>query len=150
MAIDFQPTLHEDLFVLAADLLPADALEISATGFTPIEALENSWLSSLECLTARSDGKIFSVFGLSQNQDLGYLHPWMISTPDILIHRKAVLQTSKVIIQHWLAQHGHLINYVDARHTRAVRWLKWLGATLTPVPFGPYQRPFFQFTLGEN
>ena len=43
-----------------------------------------------------------------------------------------------------------MFNYVDARHTDAIRWLKWLGFTLHPAtPYGPFDLPFHKFTMGE-
>ena len=41
-----------------------------------------------------------------------------------------------------------LINFVDARHGVAIRWLKWLGFKVFPAkPFGPDKLPFHRFEM---
>jgi len=47
-----------------------------------------------------------------------------------------------------LAGYSHLENWVDARNTKAINWLRWLGFTVhDPVPFGVAGLPFHRFDM---
>jgi hypothetical protein len=151
MAVSIRPTTEQDIEELASNLLPADRVEIEAMGLEPLAALKRSLGNSLECITFRWNGDLVTVVGVSQVLPLGDINPWMISTPLILQHSRKVMGYSRTILDHWLAQHHYLTNVVDQRHTRAVRWLGWLGASFEPIPaFGPYRRPFFKFSFGAQ
>ena len=39
-----------------------------------------------------------------------------------------------------------MVNYVDSRHHRAVKWLKWLGFSfIREARMGPSDLPFYEF-----
>ena len=55
------------------------------------------------------------------------------------------------MIATWREQFPFMFNYVDARHTDAIRWLKWLGFEFDEAaPYGPFDLPFYRFTMGEE
>lgn len=151
MEIKFTQTTEADLEELAANILPADKTEILAMGFSVDWALRNSLKTSLEAVTCRANGEVACVTGVCQSIALSdTVAPWLISTPIILANPRPQLHYSRLILNKWRAEHPYMANYVDTRHFRAVRWLKWLGANLEdPIPFGPYARPFHKFTFGE-
>jgi len=45
-----------------------------------------------------------------------------------------------------------LENYVDARNTKAINWLKWLGFQFADetVPYGMLKMPFYKFWLKKE
>lgn len=151
MEIKFTQTTPDDLVELAENILPADRTEILAMGVTVEWALKNSLETSLEAVTCRADGRVACVTGVCQSVALSdTVAPWLISTPIILSHPRPTLHYSRLILNKWLPEHPYMANYVDCRHFRAIRWLKWLGANLhEPSPVGPYSRPFHKFTFGE-
>jgi hypothetical protein len=52
------------------------------------------------------------------------------------------------VVERWRKRYGRMTNYVDARHTKAVRWIKWMGFEVLPaIPLGPQQALFHPFRL---
>lgn len=151
MEIDIHYPTDEDVLELVANILPADRDEILALGYEIEWAIRNSIATSLEVGAIRADGKLAAITGVCQSNTLGErVYPWLVSTPELLRHPRAVVEYSRNILAAWLQVYPHMSNYVDQRHYRAVRWLRWLGAKLRPEPaFGPYARPFYHFTFGD-
>jgi hypothetical protein len=59
---------------------------------------------------------------------------------------KDLFKATKDIIDSFLDDHEVLFNYVDARNKKAVRWLKYLGATIEEAkPHGKDGLPFHLF-----
>ena len=72
---------------------------------------------------------------------------WMVSTPAINEHASSFAPVSRVMIETVNSYYPFLTNYIDARNTRHIRWLKWLGfEQLRRIDkFGPESRPFFEY-----
>ena len=72
----------------------------------------------------------------------------MVGTDAIDRHAFAFIKGSRSAIRTLFAQWGRLYNLVDARNTRAVRWLRFLGFTIEkPIPYGVENLPFHPFHL---
>jgi len=64
---------------------------------------------------------------------------------------RLVLKYSKLLLARWRARYPFMRNFVDARHTRALAWLRHLGADFQFLPeHGPYKKPFYLVTFGED
>lgn len=150
MEISFHAPENCDAIELERNLLPADRDEILAMGHDPVWAIQNSLATSLEAVVIRKGGVLACITGVCQPIALsGDVYPWLLSTPVILENPIPTLRLSKTILNRWRAVHPYMSNYVDARHWRALHWLQWLGAELSPAePFGPFKRPFHKFTFG--
>lgn len=139
------PAMEEHVDQLVANIAEADAQEIyAATGYEPRRVLRahlpyDSW-------AALADGEVFCLFGLVHNSFIGNVAtPWLICSKDMPKHSKKFLRGTKLLLAEWLKYYD-LVNYVDARHTRAIRWLKWLGFELEEAkPFGPFGLSFHRF-----
>lgn len=141
------PNDYEEL--LSLSLRIEDNLELQASlGLTgPIgiaECLifsEHTWVGIL-------DGKIECVFGLGADPpNVGI--PWLVGTDNIDKFSMGFLRESKVIIELMLSYYPILTNLVAERHTKAIKWLKWLGFSFTGERY--YQLdpdvPFLKFTM---
>lgn len=150
MAISFHQTTLEDAAELDANLLQADRQEILAMGFEPLAGIEQSIRTSIDAVTIRKDGELACIVGICRSTDLAdVIRPWLLSTKVVLDNPFVAARLSKVILAKWRAQYPYMSNWVDARHWRAIHWLRWLGAELAPAePFGPFKRPFHKFTFG--
>ena len=129
---------------------PADVAEVwAAMHKTPEEALEISKTASRETWAGRVHGEAVCVFGISQRMILDYAGtPWLLGTPEIQDHPRAFLSASRRWVQLKMRDFTILENFVDVRHTRAVRWLGWLGFTLEdPKPYGLDNLPFHHFYM---
>jgi len=89
------------------------------------------------------------IFGVAPASLLGSVGvPWMIGTQEIDSHAKAFLRRNKAYVERMSELYNYLVNFVDARNTRAIGWLKWLGFTILEAqPHGPDGLPFHRFEM---
>lgn len=76
--------------------------------------------------------------------------PWALATNTLENDRAAKLafaRIGKIYVGKMLAKYYHLINFVDARNTKAINWLKWCGfkVDIMSTPYGVSQKPFYKF-----
>lgn len=141
-----------DIAIVAANMRYADRLEAEAmAGCGPEEALQRSIQLSHEAIVARVGGEPVCIFGLGVGSMLGGMaRPWLMGTDAIDWHCMTFLRANRKVVQEW-AKRYDLENYVDARHTKAIRWLGWLGFKLEPAePFGPFGMQFHRFEMPKG
>lgn len=154
---------EHDYAVVEADLahiermLPiirqADIEELWASNHvSPAYALTHGIRCSSAAWTGMVDGQPVCVFGVAPASLLGSIGvPWMVGTYEIDRHAKAFLRRNKAYVERMSALYNYLVNYVDARNTRAIAWLKWLGFTLNEAqPYGVEGLPFHRFEMRAN
>lgn len=111
----------------------ADRDEIAAaSGKTPAQALAFSLRKSSIARTALVDGVPEVMFGVGDINILaGVGAPWLLGTDAVERHYVAFLRGSVDWRDQLLARYPTLKNFVDARNRASVRWLRWLGFTLS-------------------
>jgi len=147
------PVTAEDVASILPIVRQADIDEITeALGIPMADALHDAITGSLNAKKIVVDGLVVAVFGDAPYSILGSVGvPWLISTNHVEKHARAFLKVCKPEVQGMLTRHKHLVNYVDARNTAAIRWLKWLGFTFEPaIPYGARRFPFHPFTLNRE
>ncbi|KEX95169.1 hypothetical protein HA62_29805 [Pseudomonas putida] len=153
MVAEVLPVTVEDVATILPIVRQADIDEITeALGIPMEEALLDAITGSLNAKKIVVDGLVVAVFGDAVHSILGSVGvPWLISTIHVERHARAFLKVCKPEVQGMLTRHHHLMNYVDARNTAAMRWLKWLGFTFGPaIPYGARRFPFHSFTLNRE
>lgn len=133
---------------VAEHMRAADVAEIwVGWRHTPAEAIARSVAVSRDAFTGLADGVPFCVFGVGTATAMGDVgSPWMLGTEALPRHARTFLRGSVAFVGHVRGEYSRLENYVDARNTLALRWLKWLGFTMEEaVPFGPDKLPFHKF-----
>ncbi len=153
MAANVLPVTAEDVASILPIVRQADIDEITeALGIPMGEALRDAITGSLNAKQIVVDGQVVAVFGDAVFSILGSVGvPWLISTIHVEKHARAFLKVCKPEVQGMLTRHHHLMNYVDARNTAAIRWLKWLGFSFGPAaPYGARRFPFHPFTLNRE
>jgi hypothetical protein len=136
--------------IIADNMRQADRDEVwASSGKTPGEALAFSLGKSSQAWTVLFDGVPAGMFGVG---DLNILTrrgaPWFLGTDAVEANRRAFLRHSV----HWrdqlLQRYDVLMNLVDDRNTASIRWLRWLGFSLSePFIVGFEKRPFRLFEL---
>jgi len=138
------------LCCVAADCRQSDREELHAmAGVDPYTAIQmgrdggDTWAGLI-------DGVPVCVFGVvpvgGMHIDMG--RPWMVATEGIEKNAIAFLRRNKNWIRGMMGRYHHLINYVDARNTKAVQWLRWLGFQIHEAePCGTYGLPFHKFEM---
>jgi hypothetical protein len=142
------PTLA-DIAIVAANMRYADRQEAEAmAAMGPEEALLRSVELSHEAVVARVGGEPVCIYGLGVGSMLsGMARPWLMGTDVIDHHCITFLRANRLVVRGWSKRYD-LENFVDARHTKAIRWLGWLGFKLdAPEPFGPFGMPFHRFQM---
>jgi hypothetical protein len=72
---------------------------------------------------------------------------WLLATDDIEKYQITFLRHSKKVLKELQQDYLALHNYVDARNSLHIKWLKWMGFTFINKldRFGVEQRPFYEF-----
>lgn len=133
---------------LAQTMGDADRAEVWASGrHTPLRALERGLEVSRDARAWLRDGKVICLFGVGHFTPLSIeASPWMLGSRDLPRYAREFARGSKLVVARWREQYPILRNFVDVRHTVAVRWIGWLGFTLLPaVPYGREGELFHPF-----
>lgn len=135
MAVDLQivPTRAIHARRVARLMRASDRNEVAAScGATPFAALALSLRKSSRAWTALVDGKAEVIFGVG---DLNILTatgaPWLLGTDAVDVHFRLFLRESRAWRAKLFEDYAALRNIVDARNTTSIRWLKWLGFSLS-------------------
>ena len=124
----------------------------ASTGKTAEAALLESLELSSMAKTMLADGEIIGMGGVAPMSILGGISiAWFISTENLEKYKLSFIRDSRKNMKNLYGLKEHcdiLVNYVDARYTTSVIWLKWLGFTIhSPVAFGFQGLPFHQISM---
>ena len=148
---DIVPATRTHALMMAPHVRAAEVREIAASdGITPVRLLIREVENSISAWSWLVDGEVACMFGVRSPTLLdGTSYPWFISTALVETHARQFARACKALLPELLAAHPRLSGMVDARYTLSVRWLEWLGATISsPEPWGVSGVPFRRFTLG--
>lgn len=130
--LEITPGDHLDVLTLAARLMPADAAELEAAGFTVEECLQGVELQAL-----RYDGTLVCLFGAVPAGD-GLGVPWMLCTTDLQnVPRHAMALVSAKVAMGWRERFTRMVNLVHRHNEQAIRFVRYLGFRVLPEPAGP-------------
>ncbi len=122
----------EDIDVVNASVREEDEKEIIASGFkTTREALVYSYENSSIAFTLEGpDGVPLAIFGVVPHGTLlgEVATVWMIGCRGLSAYRRSFARLSKPMIGNLLGCYPVLVNIVDARYYKTIRWLRWCGA----------------------
>ena len=125
----------------AMEIRPEDKAEFWAAAMVdPKDSLMPGLGNAWSCLV---DGEPVAVFGVTPPAMLGGAAiPWLVGS--VHLNPRLLLRPAREVLDGW--DFEHLENWVDARNTKAVRWLRWLGFTIHPAgPYGVMGLPFHRF-----
>lgn len=139
----------EDAAVMAPNLREADRNEIAArTAQEPLQALTESMSLSSTCLTGTYLGEPFAICGVCPViEGVGAI--WLLGTDAVMNPKvsRQFLRFSKLYVDQFQHMYPLLFNYIDARNTVHIKWLKWLGFQFINLhqKFGVGKLPFYEF-----
>lgn len=148
----WRESIIEDAFSLAPRLREADKQEIAAAvGMDPLGGLLHSMSMSRPSLTMVMDGlPPLGMFGLVPEGDGFAAAVWMLASEDIAKNPMTFLRNGIKWVKDANRKHKVLYNYVDARNTLHIKWLRWMGFVFINKHFiGPENRPFYEFVRIE-
>jgi hypothetical protein len=142
------PAEQSHCALLAANLRQDDADEVRAFGESRIRAVNRAFRNGLMCRTAFVDGEMAAMWGIGGNVLSNVGHPWLLTTPVCEHVRVTFVKVGKAQLADMLALRPVLYDYVAARYTRAIGFLKLLGFTVgDPAPLGRHQQLFCKFEI---
>lgn len=148
MTIRYSVPTPEAISEVARRMSGADADEVRAcSGNTPEQALLDSIDRSDMALVFEVNGTPEAIFGVATTPGfVGLASPWLLATEEFRRNPRAVMQHSRDWIKSLNDNYGTLFNMVDARHTRALRWLRWLGFVPLQLhpEYGVGRLPFYE------
>lgn len=145
-----RPTEPGDVEALYANLRASDRAECQAYGQGSIlEGIRASAARSVLCWTGFVDDQLAAIIGCAPVSLVsGIGSPWMLGTPVLNANSRVLVDLTPSYIATMLTAFPHLVNYVHAKNTTSVRWLRGLGFTLhKPEPYGALGEPFRKFEM---
>jgi hypothetical protein len=141
------PTVREDIEILKGNLRAADVQEVTAMWEGSVDdALVASYENAALCWTIIKKDTPIAVFGVGYGDKMGI--PWMLGTDGVEGAALAIVRHSKEFVAQMLEQFDYLENYVDARNTLSLNWLKWCGFTIEPAEaYGKNGEMFHRFWM---
>lgn len=139
----------EDVEFLSSRLREADINEVRASGGEdPLTALRRGLAHSQVCKVGLSPssgnpGFIWGVVPMS----LMTGGVWAVGTDDLDKHKMTFLRRCSEPLQELQSLYPVLYNFVDARNSLHITWLKWMGFRIIKEHprWGYEQRPFYEF-----
>jgi hypothetical protein len=148
LEVKFRAVREGDIEALLADMRPCDHDEVLAASGDVERALVDSVQMSETLNVMEIDGELACMFGLVALPTVSpqTAAPWMLGTRLIDRHPSVLVRHSLGYVEAMQARYPHLMNYVDARNTRSIRWLKRLGFQFHEAePYGVAGLPFHLF-----
>lgn len=148
--VELVPATQEHVEELARTMRQADRDEVwGAVGLEPLAALERTMAVARDPMTALADGRVAAMYGVESPSLLSPIGvPWLLSSDLMGKHWTKAGRLSKQWVEEQRQKYDLLVNYVDQRHDKAVKWLLWLGFTLhDPEPYGPFGMMFRRFEM---
>lgn len=147
MTVSFRSASAEDAKWFAPRLRAADRQEIiAATGETPDLTLRAS-VAMGDAMVGMVDDEPVALLGFPMMSLLPTtIRPWMVGTDQVEAHDRAVARASYEMVNLHRRRCDVMVNHVDGRNLKAIKWLGWLGFTIEEArPHGPYGVPFHRF-----
>ncbi len=146
-----RPSVIDDVTYVADGMRRPDVEEVMAqSGLTPHQSLLYSFFMSKPCMTiVGRHGRAIGMWGVvPDGSTAGRI--WMLGRCEMLTDvadKWEFLRQSRIHLADLQSKYPVLFNFVDARNTVHLRWLRWMGFTFINQhdDFGPQQRTFYEF-----
>ena len=140
----------EDCYTLATKLRKEDKEEIKANAnIQPKEALIQSFrLSELPLAIVNDKNEVVSMFGCCRTANSSCAVVWLLASDDLKNDIPfRFLKHCREVTNIFQKRYQVLFNFVDARNTLHIKWLKWCGFTFINkhYNYGYEKRLFYEF-----
>lgn len=117
-------------------LRAGDAAECAAAGQSGYDAIAGSIRASALAFGAFEDGEPLGLWGLIPVSVVGdTARVWFLTAEGAERHKKLLLREAREFVRFAESQYARLEAYVHVEYTSCIRWLGWLGFTVSaPIP----------------
>jgi hypothetical protein len=146
------PATHEHVESMRGRIRSADLEEFEALFEGDIiDNLKTGVSASVKSWAGVVNGEVICVCGVAPVPEMPKSGAvWLVGTDALEANARGFLRHSKDVLNEMLCSFPHLWNFADARNSKALQWLQWLGfAIREPIPYGPYGYLFHLFEIGE-
>lgn len=117
---------------ISSRMREADRVECAALGRTPKEAVRLGLVSSIDPVAVLADGQPAAVFGVMPVSMIsGEGVVWLLGTERFYDCRRAMLRIGPQIIAGMMRDFRSVSNIVSTDNVRAIRFLRWLGFSVS-------------------
>ena len=128
--IDVRLSIVSDCHSIAPRMREADCIEVQAQGYTPFQALFDSYIYSTEKYTCLVNNIPEVMFGCSQLKDTPNVAGiWLLGTDAITEHGVRFLRESNKYLKLISKPYDMTFNYVHVDNKVHIRWLQWMKFT---------------------
>ena len=144
------PTL-QDIEHIAANLRADDVRELQAVYGPGVDLLHRLILavdvSEDVYVAVSAAGEPVALTGVAPVSLLGGLGcPWLLGTEASVRYPRDIVAHGRRLVRKWESRYSCLFNYVDARNTRSIAWLRHIGFSISDAqPHGLQGLPFHRF-----
>lgn len=127
--ITIRRPIESDIEYLSENIRNADRLEVEAFGVTVDSIMKISFnCKDADNYTALYDGVPMAMFGTHKESSIGVTATiWMLGTKDVGKCPRELITKAREVISNGLLENIELMNYIDCRYKKTLRWLKHLG-----------------------
>ena len=148
--VEIREVEEGDVAVLVRNMREHDIQEVNAATHMGLRnAVQTSVIMSTYSKTGLVNDELVCMWGVCPISLLsGSGSPWMLGTDLITEKQRIFLRRSKPWLADIRKDYRYLENFVDARNTMSIKWLKWLGFEMDEAePYGIHGEPFHKFTM---
>ncbi len=136
---------------LGYTLREAELRECIAAGMTGEEAISSSIAYSTECYQIIIEEEVVCSWGWFPTSHLsGVCHIWMLTGEAANKHKVFVARESARILNIMLECFPSVLVLVDSRYSLSIKWLRWLGFSVTQMGFQGPTGVIFQYMKIER
>lgn len=150
MSLELRAISPEAIDYVLAHLSPADRAELEAAQLAdPAAVFHEAARTAVVAGAFYEDGECVCVWGCNATADPRVGIPWMIGTDKARLCGVPAAVVSPRVVERMRKHFPVLRNVVHRDHTRAIRWLNWLGFRIVREPVGP-GGAFYAFSMGDD
>ena len=123
------PATMEHAAKFGARMRDSDVVEVyAASGYLPVEAVEIAIRCSVNAWTCFFGTEIAACFGIASLSMLdGVGVPWALTGEVVDKHPILFYRTSKEVLAWMRQQYPTMVNRIDSRNLKAIRWARRVG-----------------------
>jgi len=142
--ITIRRPIESDIEYISEHIRDADKLEVESFGVGVYAIMKATYDCDLaDNYTALYDGVPMAMFGIHKESLIGVTATiWMLGTSDVGKCPRELITKAREVISNGLLENMELMNYIDCRYKKTLRWLKHLGFS--------YSEPFKLGINGEE